>query len=192
MTNTIRLLAAASVCAFSLTAADGQPSPVAASFDRQLKGIEGELVSLIEAMPADKFDFAPKDGAFTNVRTFAQQAKHIAAVNYLVAAALLGEKSPVDPGSDENGPADIKTKEQVVKFVKDSFAYTHKAFQTLTSANLMSEMPSPFGNSKTTRLATATSPQWHSFDHYGQMVVYARMCNVVPPASAPRPPAKKK
>ena len=137
-------------------------------------------------MPADKFSFAPKNGQFAGARTFAQQATHIAAVNFQISAALLGEPNPVDMGKEENGPADIKTKEQVVDFVKRSFAYTHKALATLTSENLMGQVQSPFGKNKIARLSVATMPQWHSFDHYGQMAVYARMCNIIPPASRPQ------
>ncbi|MDQ6707858.1 MAG: hypothetical protein M3Z85_18015, partial [Acidobacteriota bacterium] len=44
-------------------------------FDKQLKSMEVEFVPLVEAMPAGKFDFAPSDGAFQGVRTFAMQAK---------------------------------------------------------------------------------------------------------------------
>jgi uncharacterized damage-inducible protein DinB len=182
----IRLLPALAICAFSLCAAEPELSPVARSFDSQLNGIEREVVSLVEAMPADKFTFAPKNGEFAGVRTFAQQATHIAAVNFQISAALLGEANPVQMGKQENGPADLKTKEQIVDFVKRSFAYTHKALATLTSENLMGQVQSPFGKNKIPRLTVATMPQWHSFDHYGQMAVYARMCGMVPPASRPR------
>ena len=171
----------------SVYAADGNLSPVAKSFDSQLTYLEREFVSLVEAMPADKFSFAPKQGAVEGVRTFAQQATHVATVNYMIAAALLGEKSPVDKGQNENGPADIKSKEQIVAFLKKSFAYTHKALGTLTAENLMGEVQNPFGANKVPRLNVATEPQWHGFDHYGQMVVYARMSGIVPPGSRPQP-----
>ena len=172
--------------ALSAYAAGNDLSPVARSFDAQLTSLEREVVSLAEAMPPEKYSFAPKQGEFAGVRTFAQQATHIAAVNYMVAAAILGEANPVQPGSDENGPAEIKSKEQIVDFLKQSFAYTHKALGTLTQENLMGEIQSAFGKNKVPRLTMATAPQWHGFDHYGQMVVYARMCGVIPPASRPR------
>jgi hypothetical protein len=190
VTRYLTLLAFASISVVSLSAAD--LSPAAAALDRQLKGVEGEVVSLVEAMPDDKFTFAPTNGEFKGVRTFAQQAKHIAAVNYQVCAALLGEKSPVEVGSDENGPATVQTKAQVVDLVKKSYEYAHKAIATLTAENLMGNIQDPFGNRQVPRLTVATVPTWHSFDHYGQMVVYARMNGIVPPASRPRPPAAKK
>jgi uncharacterized damage-inducible protein DinB len=176
-------LVAALMCAGTLLAADAPALTVAQMMDNGLKQVEGEVVPLAEAMPAEKYAFAPKDGAFKNVRTFAQQMKHIATVNYEVAAAMLGEKSPVSAGKNENGDDAIASKDQIVKYLKDSFAYTHKAMATLTATNLTGLINSPFGEGKAQRLSMATVPAWHTFDHYGQAVVYARMCSVVPPAS---------
>lgn len=169
--------------ALSACAAEGDLSPVARVFDSQLSSVEREVVSLAEAMPADKYNFAPKGGVFGGVRTFAEQATHIASVNFEVAAAVLGEPNPVEMGKNENGSADLKSKEQVVDYLKKSFAYTHRAMRTLTRENLTSDVQNAFGKNQVPRLSMATVPQSHSFDHYGQMVVYARMCGIVPPAS---------
>ena len=72
---------------------------------------------------------------------------------------------------------------KTLEFLKDAFAYAHKATAKLTSQNLTAMVPSAFGNEKVARVSMATVPVWHSYDHYGQMVVYARMNGVVPPAS---------
>ena len=154
----------------------------AAVYDHSLSGVEKEVVSGAEAMPEDKFNFAPTQGEFKEVRTFAQQVKHIAAVNYMFGAAILGEKPPVALGS-ENGPDNITTKADVVKFLKDSFAYLHKALNTLDANNLLVQIQSPFGSNKITRLALTNIALSHPFDHYGQMVEYLRMNGIVPPAS---------
>ena len=166
-----------------VTAADAPAPSVGKIFDRDVTSVEREVVSLAEAMPADKYEFAPTNGEFKTVRTFAQQMRHIAATNYAVAASILGEKSAIEYGSDENGPAAIKTKDDIVKFLKDSFAYTHKAMAAVTEQNLTEMIASPFGKNKVPRLSMVTVPTWHSFDHYGQAVVYARMNGVIPPAS---------
>lgn len=150
--------------------------------DASVKNVEGEFVPAVEAMPEDKFDFAPSGGEFKGVRTFAMQAKHVAAVNYLVGSTLLGEKPPVDLGG-ENGPDSVKSKADVDKFVKDSFAYVHKAIASINDQNLVEEIKSPFGQGKMSRLAMAEIFAWHGMDHYGQMVIYLRMNGVVPPAS---------
>ena len=163
--------------------ADQPPVTVASILDQQIKIAEGEVVPLAEAMPADKYDFAPTQGEFKSVRTFAQQMKHIAATNYMFASGALAEKNPSEKGQGENGPASIKTKEEIVKYLKDSFAYAHKAAANLTPQNATDMVASPFGDGKIARMSLVSFVSWHTFDHYGQSVVYARMNGVVPPAS---------
>lgn len=158
-------------------------SVISSTLDKDLKGIESELVPLVEAMPADKFDFAPTHGEFKGARTFRQQATHVAAVIYMVSASVLGEKNPSDPGPDENGPASIQSKDEVVKYLKDAFAYAHKAMSSITDKNATELIKPAFGKNMAPRMSMATSATWHSFDHYGQMVIYARMNGIVPPAS---------
>lgn len=172
----------------AVTLLAAQPAPPTASkvFDQELTMIEGEFVPLAEAMPADKYDFVPTGGEFKGVRTFGQQVSHAAAVVYAVAAAVLVEKNPTEMGKDENGPATLKTKEDIVKYLKDAIAYGHKAMATLTESNLLEPVPSAFGSRKVPRMSMASVAIWHSFDHYGQMVVYARMNGIIPPASRPR------
>jgi hypothetical protein len=187
MKNTAGLLALQLVLAASglAQAQDAKPTEhhsIAQVLDHGVASVEGEFVPAAEAMPEDKYSFAPTSGEFKGVRTFAQQAKHVAAVNYLVGSAILEEKPPVDLGS-ENGPDAIKTKADIVKFLKDSFAYVHKAVRTINDGNLLSPIKSPFGEGMVTRLGMATLIVGHCFDHYGQMVEYLRMNNIVPPAS---------
>jgi uncharacterized damage-inducible protein DinB len=150
--------------------------------DRTVMNVEHEFVQAAEAMPEDKFGFAPSNGEFKGVRNFGEQVKHVAAVNYIFGAAILGEKVPVDVG-DESGPASAKTKAQIIDYLKASFAYVHKAIQTITEKNLVEPVKSPFGEGTVTRLGLATSVSAHCFDHYGQMVEYLRMNGIVPPAS---------
>jgi hypothetical protein len=152
-------------------------------YDKSLASVEGEFVPLADAMPDGGYNFAPKGGEFKGVRTFGQQVKHVAAVNYMIGAALLQQKPPVDLGAGESGPDSVVGKVQTVRFLKDSFAYLHKAIQTLTEANQKDMIQSPFGSSQSPRLAIALIAAGHCFDHYGQMVVYARMNGIVPPAS---------
>jgi aminopeptidase-like protein len=83
----------------------------------------------------------------------------------------------------ESGPAELKTKDEIVKYLKDSFVYVHKAVQTVNEKNMVELVKSPFGEGKVTRLGLATSVSGHGFNHYGQMVVYLRMNGIIPPAS---------
>jgi len=113
---------------------------------------------------------------------FGAEVKHMAVANYALGAGILGEKPPISlTGPD--GPPEVKTKADIMKFLNDSSAYAHKALNSITDANVLEPIKSPFGNNMTTRLALATSMISHPFDHYGQMVVYLRMNNIIPPAS---------
>ncbi len=177
-----RIAFLAALCAAAY-GADAPASTTGRVLDNSVRGVEREIVSLAEAMPAEKYGFAPSNGEFSGVRTFAQQITHVAAVNYAVGASVLGEQNPTDMGQSENGPANLKTKDEVVKYLKDSFAYAHKAMASVTDQNSTAMVKSAFGNQQVPRLNMAMVPVWHTFDHYGQMVVYARMNGIVPPAS---------
>ena len=175
------------VSGLALTAA-AQAKPaekptVSSVLDHQLSGVESELVPAVEAMPADKFSFAPSQGEFKGVRDFASQAKHIGSVNYMIGAAILGVKAPAEVGEGENGPSNVKSKDEIVKYLKDSFAYLHKAIGTINEANMIVPIKAPWGDAPTTRLALAVIAVGHPFDHYGQIVEYLRMNGVIPPAS---------
>jgi uncharacterized damage-inducible protein DinB len=176
------MLALVALSAAQESKAKDEHRTVAQVLDHTVTNIEHEFVPAAEAMPEDKFAFAPSNGEFKGVRTFAEQVKHVAAVNYIFGAAILSEKVPVDVG-DESGPASMKTKAEIVKYLKESFAYVHKAVQTVNDKNLVELVKSPFGEGKVTRLGLATSVAAHGFDHYGQMVEYLRMNGIVPPAS---------
>jgi hypothetical protein len=149
----------------------------------QLTNLESEFVPLAEAMPEDKYTFAPTNGEFKGVRNFGEQMRHVASVNYMLGAAILGEKVPVDLGKGENGP-DLTTKADIVKFVKDSFAYVHKAFASVNNSNAYGQVENPFGGKqKPTRMGLVILTVGHGFDHYGQSVEYLRMNGIIPPAS---------
>src|SRR5258708_36356521 len=94
------------VCVLALAASTAAQNPkpgeehrtVTMVLDRLTSNIEHEFVAAADAMPEDKYSFAPTNGEFKGVRTFAQQIKHVAAVNYIFGAAILSEKIPVDCG----------------------------------------------------------------------------------------------
>jgi len=161
-----------------------QPSPtIAYVVDREISAIEKQVVDAAEAMPEDKFNFSPESlkipgDEYKGVRTFAVQVKHIASSNYFIWSPLTGDKVPENI-KDGNGPADLKSKVDILKFLKDSFALGHKAAATLTAENMLQ---TPV-NSKSIRLHLANFGVAHAYDHYGQMVEYLRMNGIVPPAS---------
>lgn len=147
---------------------------------------EKEIVSAVDAMPADKFGFAPTDGEFKGVRTFGQMVKHLSATNHILAAAALGEAAPTDAG-DELGPENVRTKAEILTYLKGSFMHLGKAIDAIGQSNIpVNASPiSPLKGAEVTRLALIVESLAHAFDHYGQMVEYLRMNGVVPPASRP-------
>jgi DinB superfamily len=181
----LTFLFAAAAPAQTPAAKPAKPSPpptITTILDRSINYPESEFVPAAEAMPEDKYNFAPSNGEFKGVRTFGQQVRHVATANYMIGAAILGEKPPVKLGG-ENGPESIKTKADIVKFLKGSFAYLHKAYGTINAGNATGLIQSPFGPNKVSRLGLAISTIGHCFDHYGQMVEYLRMNGIIPPAS---------
>ena len=147
----------------------------------QLDLIEREIVSLAEAMPVDKYDFRPRDGAFAGVRSFGEQVSHLATMIYMTAAIVRQERSPCRPGANNNGPDDRRTKADIVQHLKASIAYARTA--GLNESNALDTLTTYFGSQS--RQEVAAGIAYHSYNHYGQMVVYARMNGIVPPASVP-------
>ncbi len=159
------------------------PPTLALTLDRDISSIEKQVVEAAEAMPEDRFNFSPENlkipgSEYKGVRTFAGQVKHIGASNYFIWSPLTGEKVP-EAIKDGDGPADVKTKADIIQFLKESFALGHRAAATVTAENML-QTP---GSSKSSRLRLATFGVAHAFDHYGQMVEYLRMNGIVPPAS---------
>ena len=148
---------------------------------KQLDLVEHDLVRLAEAMPPAAYGFRPSAGAFDGVRTFGEQIKHTATMIFMTAAIVLQEKSPYGPGTNDNGPDDIQGKEPIVDYLKRSIAYARKAMASLSENNHLDPLKTYFGSQ--TRQEVAAGIIYHSYNHYGQMVVYARMNGVVPPAS---------
>jgi len=181
-TGAIALLLLATAAAAQMPKPKEDHRTVTMVLDRTVTNLESEFTPAAEAMPEDKYSFAPTNGEFKGVRTFAQQIKHVAAVNYELGAALLEQKPPVDIG-DESGPASITSKTDILKYLKDSFQYVHKAVATINDSNLVGTVRSPFGEGWVSRLGLATAVSAHGYDHYGQMVEYLRMNGIIPPAS---------
>jgi uncharacterized damage-inducible protein DinB len=144
------------------------------------------IIAAVDAMPADKFGFAPTDGEFKGVRTFGQMVKHMSATNHILAAAALGEEPPADAG-DEIGPEAVRTKAEILDYLRGSFAHLSKAIEAIGQANppVNTSPISPLKRDEVTRSALIVESLMHAADHYGQIVEYLRMNGVVPPASRP-------
>ena len=175
----------APAAAKSATSAPQTAPTIVSACERDFAYIEKQIVDVAEAMPEDKFDFTPESlhipgSAYKGVRTFAAQVKHIAADNYGIWYPLTGQPTP-ESIHDPNGPEELKSKAEIIKFLKDSFAFGHKAIGTMTPENELDLLP--FRGRKLPRLYLAYFALTHANEHYGQLVVYLRMSGNVPPGS---------
>lgn len=141
-----------------------------------LKRLSEEVVGAAEAMPADKYNFAPTAGKFDGVRTFGAQVQHLAEANFFFFSGFGLSGAP-----DDAKLKSLKSKDELVQALKDSFAFAQKGIDTMTPQNAFVNVGS--GKMQMTRAGWATLCLAHSMDHYGQMVVYLRMNGIVPPAS---------
>jgi len=174
----------------------GPPPPpasptITSTLQMQLAIVERETVSIAEAMPEDKYNFAPTNGNFAGVRTFAQQVKHIATTNDRIFDSILGNTPPAAPDESiaSNGPDSIATKAQIVQYLKDYYVMGHKAIATINADNAVTVLKDPAVGFLNTRIALAMFACTHAMDHYGQIVEYLRDTGGTPPMSAGRPPA---
>ena len=158
----------------------------ASVLERQFRYAEQDFLAAAEAMPEDKYSFAPTNGEFTGVRTFAQQIKHVGVFNFRSFRAILRE----DQASDgDNGPDSVRTKAEILQYVRDSFEIGRRAVKGLNAATLLRHVPnSPEASvGFDTPLDLVIFTMWHAYDHYGQTVEYLRMNGIVPPASRGAP-----
>ena len=170
---------------------------VAAAFLRNLEYEEYGLRSAAEAMPAEKYAWRPAPGDYGGVypgygpkelRTFAEQVKHVACANFAFSAELDGKTPP--PACDTGGPSPAKTRDELVSYLRDSFKALRKSIGAVTQKNMFDPIEGPYAGPNT-RLGLANVAIWHCADHYGQLVLYLRLNGIVPPASRPNPPQLK-
>lgn len=165
-----------------------QPAPsISNVIDREISLVEKEFVDAADAMPEDKFNFSPtglniQGSDYKGVRTFAEEVKHVATANYMFWGAITGDPMPAGV-KGPNGPDDIKTKAEIMKYLKDSYTLGHKAAGMLNSENVVGTVTIMMSPKPVSRLFVSTFAVAHAFDHYGQMVEYLRMNGIVPPAS---------
>jgi len=185
----------AAVPASAPTAAEiSKKETVASALLRHFAYQEYEVRSAAEAMPEEKYAYQPSANAFGGVhpsygppllRTFAEPVKHVACANFGFSAELDGQKPP--DACDTGGPSPAKTRKELLVYLRDSFTAVKKSLGAITAKNMFEPIEGPYAGPNT-RLGLAEVVIWHAADHYGQMVLYLRLNDIVPPASRPHPP----
>jgi hypothetical protein len=150
---------------------------VASALLRGLQYQEYEVRSAAEAMPEEKYGYRPAEGKFKNekpqfgpaeVRTFAEQVKHVACSNFGFAAEFDSQKPP--EACDKGGTSPAKAKKELLIYLRDSFAAIRKSLGAIDPKNMFDPIEGPYAGPNT-RLGLATVVIWHAADHYGQMLL---------------------
>ncbi len=158
------------------------PAPAKSRSDEMLdrwNGIGNKLVAMAEDFPEDKYDFKLQK----DERTFALNLLHAAALDFVLIRRIAGSNLGPDFGEGDNPTRDaFKTKADVVKFVKEAIADGAQVIQQQGDAGL-DKTSKFFGNRMAHNSTIWTMAIEHSGEHYGQLVVYYRANNLVPPDS---------
>ena len=144
--------------------------------------VKDMLLRSAEKVPEENYNFKPTDA----VRSFGQIVGHVADAQYLFCSIELGEKNPA-PKIEQSKTS----KADLIAALKDAFAYCDKAYDGMTDASA-TQMVKLFGNDAP-KLDVLTVNNMHNMEHYGNLVTYMRLKNIVPPSSEPavQPQPKK-
>ena len=167
-----------------VTAAAGlsQENPFSAFNKRAYGQIKVWLIASAEKMPEQNYSFQPTDA----VRSFGQVVGHVADAQYLFCSTALGEKdSALKIEKIKTSKADL------IAALKDAFAYCDKAYDGMTDASV-TQTVKLFGGDMPKPVVLEVN-NMHATEHYGNLVTYLRLKNIVPPSSeaAPAPQPKK-
>lgn len=162
------------------SAAEAQTAnPLSAGAKRTYDIIKNYVTRAAEKMPEEHYTFKPSP----DVRSFGQLVGHVADANFGFCSAVAGEKPPA--GGFEQPIEKGKTaKADLQKALADSFAYCDKVHAGMTDAAGATVIK--FFSGDMAKLSVLEFNTHHDFEHYGNMVTYMRIKNVVPPSSEPR------
>lgn len=136
----------------------------------------GKITQLADAVPADKYDWAPAEG----VRSFRDVFTHVVSANYFFASKM-GAKIP-EGVNMQTIQQDLKTKEQITAALKQSYDLLTTAVQNTKDDVLATKVEYPFPG-KFTNMSSILIGVSHTNEHLGQLIAYARMNGIKPPWS---------
>ena len=176
MKSRIAILALSAALAGTAFASDTTPqnNPLSAFNKGVYGGVKNILLRSAEKMPEENYSFKPTDA----VRSFGQILGHVADAQYMFCSIALGEKNPaLKIEQTKTSKADL------IAALKDAFAYCDKAYDGMTDVSA-TQMVTLFGGD-TPKLGVLTVNNVHTIEHYGNLVTYLRIKNIVPPTSEP-------
>lgn len=146
-----------------------------ADWHQQMDDVEKKILSLAEAVPAEKYTWRPAEG----VRSIGEVYVHIAGGNYFL-PSLAGVTPP--PGFKPDAEKTVTDKAKIIELIKQSFVHVRGAFDKLPDSDMEKKI-NFFGEEMTLRGLYLTVLT-HLHEHLGQSIAYARTNGVVPPWSA--------
>ena len=151
-----------------------QSNPLSADVKRDYTGIRDNFLRAAEKMPEADYGFRPSP----DVRTFGQQVAHVADDQYNLCAPVKGETRKEAYSELEHT---LSSKTELVAALKKAFAYCDAAYDSLTDASATEVVN--FFKTPRTKFAMLNWNLWHTWEHYGNVVVYLRIKGLVPPSS---------
>jgi uncharacterized damage-inducible protein DinB len=148
------------------------PKGVLEGYDGEWAHVSGQLISLAEATPADKYAWRPAPG----VRSTSEVYMHIAMTNFFL-LEMMGHKKPSD--LKDGMSKTVTSKPEVIAWLKRSLEAVKEAHQAETPSDLQRKVH--IIDRDATVVATYLRIIVHANEHMGQLVAYARMTGVVPP-----------
>lgn len=180
-------------CTLALCSAAQQPAaqnkpatPTVSGAVRNLyNGVKNNVVRSGDKMPEEFYGLRP--GTQEEVRTFGQQLAHVARYNYIWCSEYRGEKNPQEGINPEKT---LKTKDEIMKGLRDSFDYCDAAFNALNDTNgseILTITQESGRQVQQTRMGLLMLDLVHTEEVYGSIVTTLRIKDIVPPSSEPRP-----
>ncbi|HYZ82976.1 MAG TPA: DinB family protein [Bryobacteraceae bacterium] len=165
----LALLAGAGLSTFGQTA-----NPLTSDVKFVYTNAKNNILKSAEKMPEEDYTFKPTP----DVRSFAGLLGHIADAQYSFCGAVKGESKRVGVEKSKTSKADLTAA------LKEAFAYCDAAYDSMTDASGVG-MVKLFGTERT-KLGVLAFNNAHTYEHYGNLVTYMRMKNLVPPSSERR------
>jgi uncharacterized damage-inducible protein DinB len=168
------------ICLLALPAAAlAQDNPLSTFNKGAYARTKDYLLRSAEKMPEENYKFKPTEA----VRSYGQIIGHVADAQYIFCSIALGEKGPTP-----NNEKTKTSKADLIAALKEGFAYCDKAYEGMTDASGV-QMTKLFG-SDAPKFAALEVNNMHNIEHYGNLVTYMRLKNIVPPSSEQPPQAQ--
>ena len=138
--------------------------------------VKGYLTQAAEQAPETLYAFQ----ATPDVRTLGQILAHVADANFMFCGAASGEQGPADSAEQT-----LTAKADIQQALADSFAFCDQAFAGVDDTTGAAEATADMMGMTTTKLGVLSFATAHQFEHYGNIVTYLRLNDMVPPSSQP-------